>query len=116
MKKLFICISMLFCLGTVVNAECNGGVIMTHQLKGSTHSGNPKSPALTWYIDVTGHVITMSATPCDYTLCLYDEEGEIVYSVFVPCGTVQIVLPSTLSGDYELRFETDIYYYGYINL
>lgn len=117
MKKLLFCFSMLFCLSNVVNAECNGNVIMTHQIKGTSHSGYPKSPILTWYIDITGHVITMTETPCDYTLCLYDEDGVVVYSVFVPAGTTQVVLPNTLSGDYELRFETDTYYYyGFIHL
>ena len=31
-------------------------------------------------------------------------------------GTIQVILPMTLSGDFELRFETATYYYGYINL
>lgn len=117
MKKLLLCFSMLFCLSNVVNAECNECVPLKHQICSSSHSGYPKSPILTWYIDITGHVITMTETPCDYTLCLYDGEGEVVYSVFVPAGTTQVVLPNTLSGDYELRFETDTYYYyGFIHL
>jgi hypothetical protein len=32
-------------------------------------------------------------------------------------GTIQVILPMTLSGDFELRFETSTYYYyGYISL
>ena len=59
----------------------------------------------------------MEATPCDYTLNLYDENEDLVYSVFVPAGTTQVVLPTTLSGSFELRFETDTYYYyGFIYL
>lgn len=82
-----------------------------------THQGGPKTPIYPWYIDVTNNVITMSATSCDYTLNLYDEDGEIVYTVFVPTGTTQVILPTTLSGDFELRFETSTYYYyGYISL
>lgn len=106
---------MLFCLSTIAYAGNN--VPMTHQPNGSTHGGNGKSPACLWYITQDGNVLTMSATPCDYTLNLYDEDGEVVYSVFVPAGTTMIVLPSTLSGSFELRFETDTYYYyGYIDL
>lgn len=38
-------------------------------------------------------------------------------SLNVAAGTTQIVLPSTLSGDFELRFVGDTYYYiGYISL
>ena len=45
------------------------------------------------------------------------EQDEVVYSTFVAEGTTTIVLPSTLSGDYEIRFVGDTYYYyGYIEL
>ena len=76
-----------------------------------------KSPVRPWSIDLTDNVITMPATPCDYTLNLYDEDGEVVYTVFLPAGTTQVVLPTTLSGDFEIRFETaTYYYYGFISL
>ena len=52
-----------------------------------------------------------------FTLVLLDEDGVVVYSTFVPAGTTMIVLPSTLSDDFELRLVGDTYYYrGYINL
>ena len=117
MKKFLICISMLFCLSSYLYAECQSSAPLTYKPKGGTHSGGAKSPVLPWYVDVTDNVITMSATPCDYTLNLYDMDSEVVYSVFVPAGTTQVVLPTTLSGSFELRFETDTYYYqGYIEL
>ena len=82
-----------------------------------THHGGAKNPDSQWFINLDDNVITMSATPCNYTLSLYDEDGEIVYSLFVLAGTTQVILPSTLSGDFKLRFEADTYYYyGYINL
>ena len=113
MKKLLFCFSMLFCLSTI--AIAGNEVPLNYQPHGSTHGGNPKAP--TWYIDQDGNVLTMSATPCDYTLTLYDENDVLVYSAFVPAGTTQIVLPATLSGSFEIRFETaTYYYYGYISL
>ena len=82
-----------------------------------TTPGYPRSPIEPWYIDQNGYVLTMSATPYDYTLTLYDENDVLAYSVFVPAGTTQIVLPATLSGNFEIRFETPTYYYyGYITL
>ena len=117
MKKLFICISMLFCLSNYLHAECQNSTPLTYKPKGGLHSGGAKSPVLPWLVDLTGNIITMSATPCNYTLILYDEDGDVAYSVFVPAGTTQVVLPGTLSGSFELRFETDTYYYyGYISL
>ena len=116
MKQLFICISMLFCLSTFAYAG-DDPVQMTYQPNGSTHTGNPKTPAAPWYIYQDGYVLTMLATPCDYTISLYDEDDELVYSTFIPAGTTLIVLPATLFGDFELRFETvTYYYYGGITL
>ena len=116
MKKLLFCISMLFCLSTFAYAA-DDNVPLNYQPYGSTHGGNGKSPVASWYITQDGNVLTMSATPCDYTLSLYDEDDVLVYSVFVPAGTTQVVLPATLSGNFEIRFETaTYYYYGYISL
>ena len=83
----------------------------------TTMPGHSKNPVLPWYVDITNNVISMEATPCDYTLNLYDEDEDVVYSVFVPAGTTQVILPTTLSGNFELHFETDTYYYyGFIYL
>lgn len=115
MKHLFVCISMLFCLCTI--AYAGNDVPMTYQPNGSIHGGNPKSPACQWYIFQSENVLTMHATPCDYTLCLYDEDGNLTYTVFVPEGTTQVVLPTALFGDFEIIFESNnYYYYGYISL
>ena len=118
MKKIsFILIVMLLIGGTLsstaASIELKGGRINP---TGST-TGHSKSPIPSWCVDLDDYVITMDATPCDYTLNLYDENDEVVYSVFVPAGSTMIVLPSTLSGSFEIRFETDTYYYyGYIEL
>ena len=105
---------MLMCGVSIVYADPVG---LHHEDNSSTHQGGNKAPTRPWYIDLTDNVITMDATPCDYTLNLYDEDDEVVYSVFVPAGSTMIVLPSTLSGSFEIRFETDTYYYyGYIDL
>ena len=117
MKRLILLFSVVFCFCCFANAECCQAAGLSYHSKGGTHAGNAKSPVPCWYIDLDDNVITMSATPCDYTLYLYDEDGEVAYSVFVPAGTTQVILPTMLSGDFELRFETDTYYYyGYISL
>lgn len=128
MKKLLICISMLLCLSTF--AYASNGVPLIHHPIGSTHGGYPKTPAAPWYIAQDGNVLTMSATPCDYTLSLYDEDDELAYSVFVPAGTTMIVLPtastdcsiSLISGDIpkvkgstcylDVHYNLSVQYYG----
>ena len=115
MKKAFL-IFFISLLGGALFLQAQP-ITLERKPNTSTHQGGNKGPILPWVIDLTSNTITMSATPCDYTLCLYDEDGEVAYSVFVPAGTTQVILPTTLSGDFELRFETDTYYYyGYISL
>ena len=43
-------------------------------------------------------------TPCDgCTLRLLDEDGFVIYSVVIPTDTTSLVLPSWLSGDYQIE-------------
>lgn len=80
-------------------------------------TGNTLAPPRPWYITQNDYTLTMPAFGVDFTLVLLDEDGVVVYSVYVPVGTTLIVLPSTLSGDFELRLVADTYYYrGYITL
>ena len=86
-------------------------------LKGASGSGPTYAPPRPWDITQDGYVLTMPAFEDDYILELRDENDVVVYTDYVPAGTTQIVLPSTLSGDFELRLVADTYYYrGYINL
>ena len=114
MKKLIFSLIVALVGASFLQAQ---PVDLTYEDHSTSAPGGPRTPTLPWTIDVTDNVITMKSTPCDYTLCLYDEDGEVVYTVFVPAGTTQVILPTTLSGNFELRFETSTYYYyGYISL
>ena len=110
MKNLLFIIALMM-LGASSNVSAKQTILIKSGDHLPTIPGNSKAPARPWYIDVTDNIITMSATAVDYVLNLYDEDGEVAYTVLVPLGTTQIVLPSTLSGSFELRFETDTYYY-----
>ena len=57
-------------------------------------------------------------TPCDgCVLRLVDENENVVYSIVIPTGATSLVLPSYLSGDYEIQIvQGNIYYYGNIYL
>lgn len=115
-KKFLFIFMMLFGGGSLLQAAT---IPLSVGIDDNTPTipGHPKSPIEPWYIDQNGYVLTMSATPSDYILTLYDEDDELVYSTFLPAGTTQVVLPTTLSGTFEIRFESDTYYYyGYINL
>ena len=79
--------------------------------------GSTLAPPRPLYITQDDYVLTLPAFEEDYTLELRDENDVVVYTDYVPAGTTQVVLPSTLSGDFELRLVADTYFYiGYISL
>ena len=92
--------------------------ISMHIIKESgPQGGNTLAPPRPWYITQDDYTLTMPAFEDDFTLELRNEYDVVVYSTYVPAGTTLIVLPSTLSGDFELRLVGDTYYYrGYISL
>lgn len=57
-------------------------------------------------------------TPCDgCVLRLLDENRDVVYSTVIPDSAVSLVLPSYLSGEYEIQIiQGSICFWGYINL
>jgi len=57
-------------------------------------------------------------TPCDgCVLRLLDENRDVVFSTVIPDSAVSLVLPSYLSGEYEIQIiQGEYYYWGYINL
>lgn len=76
-------------------------------------------PPRPWYITQDENVLTMSAFEDDLTLQLRDEDDTVVYSTFISAGTTQVILPTTLSGEFELRlvpFFATYYYRGYLEL
>jgi hypothetical protein len=82
-------------------------------------SGNTRIPPRPWYITQDDYVLTLPAFDYAYTLVLLDEDGVVVYSADYSAGTTAAVLPSTLSGEFELRlvpYAATYYYRGYIEL
>ena len=64
-----------------------------------------------------GMFFTLEASHPGYYLQLLDENGDIAYSLYVPSTQTTVSLPSTLSGNYELRLSpagSSIYFYGYV--
>ena len=65
--------------------------------------GHPKSPILIPSISYDDHTLFFN-TPCSgFTLNIVDENNVVVYTLVIPTGTTSLVLPSTLSGEYELQ-------------
>ena len=80
-------------------------------------SGQQKTPVTIPDISLEDHTLYFY-TSCDgCTLRLLDENDKVAYSTIIPTNTTSLVLPSTLSGEYEIQIiQGNICFYGYINL
>lgn len=124
MKKEFLSVfkkvtmvALLLTMGDVSPLMAQECIPMQVILNGASSDGPTYAPPRPWYITQNDFSLTLPALADDYTLELRNEEDVVVYTTFVPAGTTLIVLPSTLSGDFELRLVGDTYYYrGYITL
>lgn len=77
----------------------------------------PRSPIQPPFVSIEDNVLYMGEVPYDVTLQLIDEDMDIVYTVFVPAYTPSVILPSNLSGEYELRLIWGYWiFYGFIDL
>ena len=126
MRKTLVSVAIALSIVMTLNA-INPNVLvpipLTVQIvkKGGAVNPFPKSPALppeAPEASIDDHTLYLYDVDYDLTLCLLDEDGEEVYTVFIPANTASVVLPATLTGDYELQLYTDgIYYFaGWVEL
>ena len=82
----------------------------------TTNQGEPhRGPVLVPEIDIEDYTLSLDTSCYGCTLTLLDEDGEVAYTTVVTSGT--LVLPSTLSGEYEIQLipvSGDYYFYGYV--
>jgi len=79
---------------------------------------NPqRGPVLIPEVSIEGYTLFFD-TPCDGCLLrIVNEDDDVEYSTIIPIGTTSLVLPSYLSGDYELQIISGEYiFYGDITL
>ncbi|MCR5159119.1 MAG: hypothetical protein K6D37_08360 [Prevotella sp.] len=74
-------------------------------------NGNTKNPPIPLMATLDDYVLTLPTTSVDYLLELRNETGNVVYTTFLPSGTTQAFLPTSLYGTYELRLMATTYYY-----
>ncbi|MBQ9357834.1 MAG: hypothetical protein IJT98_11185 [Prevotella sp.] len=69
----------------------------------TTLPGHGKAPTRIPAVWQEGYELQFENLNADYTLVLTDSSDNVVYSTFIPAGTAQVFLPTTLSGSYTLR-------------
>lgn len=113
------CLTVMLSFSSVnVYADPQGVVLQVGYIDPNNgDDGQQKSPILVPEISLEDYILYF-ATPCDgCTLRLMDENDAVVYSVVIPTGTISLVLPSSLSGEYEIQIvQSNIIFWGFINL
>lgn len=116
MKKLLLAMFLLIGGGDFAFGQQIPMQIIKNQPIGQN---SPLAPPRPWYITQDENILTLPAFDESFTLQLLDEDETVVYSTYIPAGTTQVVLPSTLSGDFEIRlipYNAAYYFRGYLIL
>ena len=67
-----------------------------------TINPHPKSPIVAPTVTIEDYVLNFPVEHPEYILYIKDEEDTVVYSTVVSESETTVVLPSTLSGSYEI--------------
>ena len=88
--------------------------ILNDERIGHSH---PKSPDETPTVYIEDYTLFFETNHPEYVLNIKDEDGDVVYTTMVYSAQTQVVLPSTLSGDYVIEvIEDNLLFTGWINL
>ena len=104
MKKLLFTILSAFLLCTTVAAmDLIPLAISPYENEQPGTNGNPKMPMLAPTVYIDDYTLLFAVDHPDYVLYIKDEDDNVVYSTVVYSTQTQVVLPSTLSGDYQIE-------------
>ena len=79
--------------------------------------GTPKSPIQPPTVYIDDYTLSFVADHPEYVLSIKDEEDEVVYTTVVSSSQTQVILPSTLSGEYKIELIMGNWLFtGWINL
>ena len=79
--------------------------------------GHPKTPITAPKVYIDDYTLLFEADHPEYVLNIKDENDNVVYSAVVYSTQTQVVLPSTLSGDYQIELVMGYWLFtGWINL
>ncbi|MBP5776829.1 MAG: hypothetical protein J6W56_04695 [Prevotella sp.] len=117
MKRFFVSL-MVWCSMTVLAMA--GRIPLTAGIIDPGAAGNdaPRDPVYVPSAEIEGNVLTVSDHP-DYVLQIVDlgDADMVYYETVLPAGTNTVVLPATLSGNYEVRLIWgNWYFFGQISL
>ena len=120
-KKKLLSVAFLLLLGGAAIKSYGQGQPVNMEVKkvddSPIHHGFPKNPIEIPAVYQEDHLIILGDNHPEYELCLIDSNSMVAYTIMVPANTTQVVLPSWLSGQYELQLILgNLCFYGYIFL
>ena len=101
MKKVFLTLALLMSMLVQAKELVPLTVSYDDNMPVGNGYGRPSIEVPLVYID--DYTLTFEAYHPDYALIIKDEDGDVVYSTTVFSAQTQVVLPSTLSGNYEIQ-------------
>ena len=118
MKKLFLLFLGAFFISTSLSAQVmvplSVSVNEDDMLIGNGHGKSLIEPPVVYIEDYT---LSFAVDHPDYVLYIKDEDGEVVYTTTVYSTQKQVILPSTLAGDYQIELAMCYWLFtGWINL
>ena len=117
MKKLLLFLFGAFIFSTSVSAQALVPLNVSIIDEQSGGNGFPKTPMLAPKVYIDDYTLLFEANHPDYVLNIKDENDNVVYSTVVSSTQTQVVLPSTLSGTYEIQLVVNnLQFKGWINL
>ena len=118
MKKLLLFLISAFIFSTSVSAqELVPLTVCIEEDDQPGGNGHPRSPNETPIVYIDDYTLLFEANHPDYVLNIKDEDGDVVYSTVVYSTQTQVILPSTLSGNYQIELVLDnLQFKGWINL
>jgi len=117
MKRLFLLLVSYLLLGASVEARCLIG-FTSHIIDNTPIGHGPgRGPIEVPLVYIEDNTLTFEVNHPDYVLTIKDEDGEVVYTTTVFTTDTEVILPSTLSGDYEINLIMDNWLFtGWIEL
>ena len=117
MKKLLLFLFGAFILSTSVSAQELVPLTVSIIDEQPISHGHPRSPEETPIVYIDDYTLLFEANHPEYVLNIKDENNVVVYSTVVSTTQTQVVLPSTLSGDYQIELVVgNLLFKGWINL
>ena len=117
MKTILLMIMCAFVMSTSINAKTLVPLTVSFDDNSSVGHSNPKSPDETPTVYIEDYTLYFETNHPEYVLNIKDEDGDVVYTTVIYSAQTQVVLPSTLSGDYVIEVAVDNQLYtGWINL